>query len=105
MALIEALGAETLWLPIFQKLVSTGYTSDRQGELEERALSLARSMPDADAVNDDAIASTLVVAVAARNLVSHRHRFLSARTVRSLGEPCANAVVLVWLLAKGRGLV
>ena len=104
-SLMEALGAEALWLPIFQKLASTSHTSDKDGELEERALSLARSVPDADAGSPEAIASTLVVAVAARNLVSHRHRFLSAQTVRTLGGPCADAVVLIWLLARGRGLV
>lgn len=85
--------------------MSAGYTSDRKGYLEDRAVSLARSTLDVDPGSDEAIANTLVIAVAARNLVSHRHRFLPSRTVMSLGGPCGNAIALIWLLAKRRGLV
>ncbi|MYH67248.1 MAG: hypothetical protein F4152_01330 [Dehalococcoidia bacterium] len=104
-ALMEELGAGASWLPIFQKLVSTGHTSDKKGELEQRALTLSQSIPEVEAGRDEGIARTLVAAVGARNLVSHRHRFLPSQTVRSLSDPCADAIVLIWLLAKGRGLV
>ena len=103
--LIEILGAESSWLPHFKRLVSRGATSDKRGDLEQRAMSLTEAAHGADIRHDEAITNTLAAAVATRNLVSHRHRFLPTRVVRTLGGPCIDAVILIWLLARDRGLV
>ena len=50
-----------------------------------------------------AIALTLAAAMATRNLVNHRSKFLPTAVVRDLAGPCADAVVVVWLAARSRG--
>ncbi len=104
-ALVKMLGTGSSWLPAFRRLISDGHTSDKGGNLEERAMHLTAAALDANSGSDRAIANTLGAAVATRNLVSHRHRFLPSRIVESLAAPCAHAVALVWLVAKARGLV
>ena len=102
--LIKILGAESLWLPGFMRLIGSGETSDRQGDLDQRALSLTEAALAAGAGRDEVIANTLAAAVATRNLVSHRHQFLPLRAARALGGPCADAVVLIWLLTRDAGV-
>ena len=104
-ALIKVLGTGSSWLPAFQKLVGDGQTSDKAGDLEERALHLTAAALDASSGSDEAIANTLGAAVATRNLVSHQHRLLPSHVVETLASPCADAVALVWLLAKAKGFV
>ncbi len=103
--LIEVLGQNTAWHTCFMKLKSTGQTSDKKGDLDYRALNLVRATHESDVKCDEAVARTLVAAVAARNLVSHRPRFLGFEVVRHLTGVCADAVVLIWILAKDRGFV
>ena len=104
--LIVILGeAESPWLTRFKSLIGSGRTSDKQGDLDQRAASLTEAALAIGAGHDEVIANTLAAAVATRNLVSHRHQFLSVRTARMLGGPSADAVVLIWLLARERGLV
>jgi len=103
--LLKHIGADSPWVQHFKRLVSTGATSDKQGDLAERTLKRARSFQTLDTKDDKAIAKTLVCAVATRNLVSHRHKLLSREQIMYLGGVCANSVVLVWLLSKARGLV
>lgn len=103
--LVSILGAESSWLPRFTKLIGSGQTSDRQGDLDQRALRLSEAALAAGAGRDEVIANTLAAAVATRNLVSHRQQFLPLRAARTLGGPSADAVALTWLLAHARGLV
>ena len=104
--LVMILGkAEAPWLIRFKSLIGSGRTSDKQGDLDQRAAALTEAALAVGASHDDVIANTLAAAVATRNLVSHRHRFLSVRAARTLGGPSADAIVLIWLLARARGLV
>ena len=103
--LIEILGARSSWLPRFKELVSRGAPSDKQRNLDQRALSLTEAARAPGTGQDEGIACTLAAAVATRNLVSHRDRFLPLRAVSTLGGPCAGAVPLIWFLARDRGLV
>ena len=103
--LVRTLGAGLPWLAPFEKLISTGQTSDKQGNLDQRAVRQAEAAQAVGAKLDDFIANTLAAAVATRNLVSHRHRLLSSRDARTLAGPCADAVVLIWLTAREKGLV
>ncbi len=103
--LVMTLGEGLPWLAPFETLISTGQTSDKQGNLDQRAIRLAQAAHAADARRDDVIANTLAAAVATRNLISHRHRLLSSRDVGTLAGPCADAVALIWLTAREKGLV
>ena len=103
--LVKILGKGWSWLSPFEKLISTGHTSDKQGNLDQRAVRLVEAAHAVGAERDDVIAKTLAAAVAARNLVSHRHRLLSWRDATTLAGPCADAVVLIWLTARENGLV
>ena len=103
--LVKILGNDSSWLSPFEKLISTGQTSDKQGNLDQRAVRLAEVARATDTERDDVIANTLAAAVATRNLVSHRHRLLSTRDARTLAGPCADAVVLIWLPARENGFV
>ena len=103
--LIQVIGEGSTWLQHFNSLFGDGATSDNQGDLHLKTVRLAQSISTSDARDDEAIAETLVCAVATRNLVSHRHKFLSRQEIMTLGGTCAKAVVLVWLLAKDKGLV
>ena len=103
--LVRTLGAGLPWLAPFEKLISTGQTSDKQGNLDQRAARLVEAAHAVSTRRDDVIANTLAAAVAPRNLVSHRHQLLSSRDARTLAGPCADAVVLIWLTAREKGLV
>ena len=102
--LIEILGEGAAWLPHFQRLVSQGWTSDKDGNLDQRAEQLAKAAEAVGATPDIVVANTLAAAVATRNLVSHRHRFLPQGVVHALAGACVDAVALVWLLAAEQGL-
>ena len=103
--LIAIIGRNSSWLKQFNSLVSTGETSDKTGTLDQRAWMLAQSIQRLDTRDDELVARTLVVAVASRNLVTHRHEFLSREVTLTLGGACSYAAVLVWLLAKAEGYV
>ena len=104
--LIILLGEVTSpWLTRFKSLLGKGLTSDKQGDLDQHAAGLTEAALAVGAGRDDVIANTLAAAVATRNLVSHRHHFLTRRTARTLGGPSADAIILIWLLARARGLV
>ncbi len=103
--LVMTLGEGLPWLSPFEHLISTGQTSDTQGNLDQRAVRLAEAAHAVGAKRDDVIANTLAAAVATRNLVSHRHHRLSSRAARTLAGPCADAVVLIWLTAREKDLV
>ena len=102
--LFRSLGADAPWVAEFKRLMGSGLTSDKTGELDRQVRELAESASDDDPENV-VIARTFVVAVAARNLVSHRHLFLDDETVGELTYACACSVALVWILARRRGLV
>ena len=104
-SLVRTLGEGMPWLAPFEKLISTGQTSDRQGNLDQRAARRAEAAYAVGAKRDDVIANTLAAAVAARNLVSHRHRLLPSDDARTLAGACADAVVLIWQVARAEGLV
>ena len=100
--LVKILGKDSSWLAPFRDLK----TSDSgQGDLDQRAVRQAEAAHAVGARRDDVIANTLAAAVATRNLVSHGHRRLSSRDARTLAGPCADAVVLIWLTAREKGLV
>ena len=100
--LVKTLGRDLSWIAPFRNLK----TSDSgQGDLQQRAARLAEAAYEVDAKRDDVIANTLAAAVATRNLVSHRNRLLPRRDARTLGGPCADAVVLIWVAAREKGLV
>ena len=103
--LIATIGRNSSWLKQFKSLMSNGETSDKKGTLDQTAWALAQSIQRLDTRDDELIARTLVVAVASRNLVAHRHEFLSREVTLTLGGACGNAAVLVWLLAKAEGYV
>lgn len=105
--LIGVFGKESCWLTQFRSLVSEGETSDKEKDkpLDQKVLILARSIQASDCEDDEVIAKTFVIAVAARNLVTHRHEFLLYDVVVALAESCTNSIVLIWLLAKKKGLV
>ena len=100
--MLQFLGANSPWLTHFDSLFGNRKTSDKQGDLDQTALALAHSIQTLDGADDKILATTLLSAVAARNLVSHRHTFLSRDATMTLGGVCANSVVFVWLLAKDR---
>ncbi len=91
--MVRVLGRDSTWLPHFDRL----RTDDGDGELMERSVELAKRAATPDIDRDEMVAKTLAAAVGARNLVSHRPRFFSARAAEGLGGACARAVVLVWL--------
>ncbi len=100
--LVKNLGEESSWVALFNK----SKTSDsEQGDLDQRAVRLAEAALAAGAERDEVIAKTFAAAVAVRNFVSHRHRLLSPRDARALAGSCADAVVLIWLVARNRGFV
>ena len=103
--MIKIIGRNSSWLKQFNLLMGNGETSDKSGILDQTALALAQSIQTLDSKDDAVVARTLVVAVAARNLVAHRHEFLTREVILTLGGACANSVVLVWLLAKAEGFV
>ena len=100
--LVKILGKDSSWLAQFMDLRTW---DGAQGDLEQHAVRLAEAAYADGAERDDVIANTFAAAVATRNLVSHRHRLLSSRDARTLANPCADAVVLIWLTARERGLV
>lgn len=103
--LLKMVGTDTLWLEQFSLLMKQGETSDKPPQfLDQKALKLVQSIPDKQ-YNNEVIAKTLVAAVAARNLVSHRHKLLTYEVTTNLGGACANSIVLVWLFAKDRGYI
>lgn len=101
--LLKILGEGSSWLDPFKRLIRDGPTSKE--DPDRRAVRLAEAAHAVGAERDDVIASTLAAAVGARNLVSHRHRLLSRHDARTLAGPCADAVVLIWLTAREKGLV
>ena len=103
--LIKIIGQDSAWLPHFKTLMSNGMTSDKGGDLDKRAVQLAEATRAIGISPDEVIANTLGAAVAARNLVSHRYRFLETRIVNRLAGPCADAVPLIWFLARDKGFV
>lgn len=103
--LIKFIGAGFPWLGHFEELIGEGVTSDKQGNLDHKAFALARSIQTFQGDEDKVVSTTLVTAVATRNLVSHRHKYLTREEVLTLGGVCANSIILIWHLAKVRGLV
>lgn len=100
--LVKILGKGSSWLAPF----SDSKTSDSgHGDLDKRAVFMAEAAHTTGATRDDIIANTLAAAVATRNLVSHGHQLLSSREAGTLAGPCADAVVLIWLTAREKGLV
>ena len=102
--LIRILGEGAAWLPCFQTLAGQGRASDNDGNLDQRAEQLANAAAAGGTAPDLVVANTLAAAVATRNLVSHRHRFLPQRVVNAVAGSCVDAVALVWLLASDQGL-
>ena len=100
--LVRILGKDSSWLAAFNELRTW---DNEQGDLQQHAVRLLEVAHAVGAERDDVIAKTFAAAVATRNLVSHRHRLLSLRDVRTLAGPCADAVVLIWLAAREKDLV
>ena len=103
--LVAIIGRNSSWVKQFNRRVSNGETSDNTGTLDQQAWVLARSIQGSDIRGDELIVRTLVVAIASRNLLAHRHKFLSREVTLTLGGACANGAALVWLLAKAEGFV
>ena len=100
--LVKTLGKDSSWLAPFKGLRTW---DSGHGDLEQHAVGLVEAAYAVGAERDDVIANTLAAAVATRNLVSHRHLLLSSREASTLAGPCADAVVLIWLTAREKGLV
>ena len=103
--LVEALGGSSTWLPDFKRACTSDLKGDDPGALEQRTARMVAHAAAPETSRDGAIALTLAAAVATRNLVSHRSRFLPTAVVMDIGGACADAVAVVWLVARGRGLV
>ena len=103
--LVESVGRSSTWLPEFKRTDTSDFPGDAPGALEQRTTKMAAAAAAPDTSRDEAIALTLAAAVATRNLVSHRSKFLPTAVVRDLAGPCADAVVVVWLAARSRGFV
>ena len=103
--LVEVLGRDSTWLPEFGRTDTGDLTGDDPEALEVRTAKMAAEAADPDTSRDRAIALTLAAAVATRNLVSHRSRFLSTALVMEIGGACADAIAVVWLVARSRGFV
>lgn len=99
--LYQTLGSGAPWVRELQALLSQGITSDKAGELDQQVMALKGSARPADS-DDLVIARTFALAIAARNLVSHRHRMLDEVPVRIMSGACARALVITWLLARRR---
>lgn len=99
---IQRLGQGCSWTAEFKKLRSSDQRDDGPGDLERRARDMSRAAVSTDSDRDGAIANTLGAAVAARNLVSHRPRFLPSDIVEPLSGSCADALVLIWILAHAK---
>ncbi len=98
---VKALGKGSSWLEQFKDAQAW----NKQGDPDQRAICLAEAALAAGTERDEVIAKTFAAAVTARNLVSHRHRLLSPRDARALAGPCADALALIWLVARNRGFV
>ena len=81
--LVKILGKDSSWLALFN---GSKTRDSGQGDLERHAVRQAEAAHAVGAKRDDVIANTLAAAVAARNLVSHRHRLLSPRDARTLAR-------------------
>jgi len=103
--LIEVIGRDSTWLQEFREADSHDLKGDAPGALERRAAEMAAEAASPEASRDSVIALTLAAALATRNLVSHRSRFLRASVVMEVGGACADAIVIVWLLAREKGFV
>ena len=103
--LVEVLGRTSTWLPEFKKADTGDLTGDHPGALERRAAKMAADAAAPDTSRDGAIALTLAAAVATRNLVSHRSGFLPTAVVMEIGGACADAIAVVWLVARTKNLV
>ena len=100
--LLQLLGQRCSWTREFKDLRTSEENDDRPGDLEQRALDMSRAALSTESDRDRGIANTLGAAVATRNLVSHRPRFLPAHVVEPLSGACADALVLVWTLARSK---
>ena len=98
--LIRFLGQGCSWTADLKRLKSSDQNDDRPGDLERRALDMSRAALSTENDRDGRVANTLGAAIAARNLVSHRPRFLPSHIVEPLSGSCADALVLVWTLAR-----
>ena len=103
--LVQVLGRGSAWLPEFERADTGDLPGDDPGALEGRTAKMAAEAADPDTSRDRAIALTLAAAVATRNLVSHRSRFLSTALVMEIGGACADAIAAVWLVARSKGFV
>ena len=99
--LVKILGKDSSWLARFKDLRKS---DSERGDLEH-AVRLAEEANAVGAQRDEVIAHTLAAAVATRNLVSHRHKLVPFHDVRTLAGPCADALVLIWLIAREKSLV
>ena len=104
-SLILKLGWGCTWLAQFDEAKAGDRAEDESGDLERRASEMAAEAAAPGTNRERTIALTLAAAVATRNLVSHRSKFLPRAVVMDLAGACANAIVLVWLAARRRGFV
>ena len=102
--LVELIGRNSSWLREFNDAATGDRGGDEIGTLEQRAAEMAAEATAPETSQDRAIAMTLAAAVATRNLVSHRSRFIPTSVVLKVGGACADAIVVAWLLARSRGL-
>ncbi len=102
--LLKSLSKDPSRFDEVKDLMGSDRASDKKGDLDRRAIALANAARDDDP-DDLKIARTLVLAVSARNLVSHRPRMLDRAAVGVLAPACVHSVALVWLLARRRGFV
>ena len=101
---LKRLAEDSTQLDEFKHLRGPSGTSETNGDPDRWVIDLADSARDDDP-DDLKIARTLVLAVAARNLVSHRPRMLGESASGSLMLPCVRSIALVWILARRRGFV
>lgn len=102
--LLKTLGDSRPWISQFDAIKSEGNAADMAGDLDSWVAALAGSAQATDS-EELVIARTFVLAVVARNLVSHRHRFSANETARTLAGACGRSIALVWILARRQGFI
>jgi hypothetical protein len=100
LAVVRELGRDQAWFTHFNRFIDRDrLTWDGEGDLHERAFQLSQSIaPDVSAPRE--IGASIALALAARNLVSHRSQSIRTEIARSLAGNCMSALTFVWVTAR-----
>jgi hypothetical protein len=102
--LFETLAHDEPWEAELKRLLRGHFTNDKT-RLFEQQVTVIQAMARPGDPEHLTIARTIVLAIIARNLASHRNRAVADATVRVLAGACGRALAITWLLARRAGHV